>query len=183
MKPHGDLKSTPTGGSAEQASKHRARDAEETADLRFQTSGLPRCREISRSVGPPGPRCPAPPRTYPERSATRDDRRTRRLTNNTGCGALAFLNREIGHVQWRSNRRASLAPRNGERVLRELASKAGEGRCRSSCMPPLTRLATPLRYARSLPSGRPSAGPVGRAGHPLPASRGEGSKREALALQ
>ena len=56
--------------------KHRARDAVETADLRFYptstqvrfAAGPPRRREVLRSVGPSPPRRPAPPRNLFERT-------------------------------------------------------------------------------------------------------------------
>jgi hypothetical protein len=51
--------------------QHRARDAGGTGGPAVLSSGMPRCREASRSAGPaqaclraPGPRCPAPPRTF-----------------------------------------------------------------------------------------------------------------------
>ena len=64
-----------TGGLTEQASKHRARDAEETADLRNLKSGLPRCGDASRSVGPPGPRRPAPPSRFGKRKSKEGEAR------------------------------------------------------------------------------------------------------------
>jgi hypothetical protein len=66
----GVLKTQPTGGRAEQAYKHRARDAGEKADLRYyNTNGGPgrdrRSASVSRdaeargSAGPPASRAPS----------------------------------------------------------------------------------------------------------------------------
>src|SRR5690606_30204624 len=59
------LKGQPTGGHAEQASKHRARDAGRPADQRQYTDfGKPRYREAPRPAGPigdPASRAPSTP--------------------------------------------------------------------------------------------------------------------------
>ena len=55
------LKSLTAGGLSEQASNTARGTLRVSVDLRHYQSGLPRCGDMSRPVGPPEPRRPAPP--------------------------------------------------------------------------------------------------------------------------
>ena len=113
------LKSLPTGGHAEQAYKHRARDAGETADLRFITTrqaSVPRGAEARGSNMTPAFRAPSFFGASRNKQGTTGDPAPK--TSSRGSAALAADVRRHHGASGASGRAVSDALRQAEGDMR-----------------------------------------------------------------